>query len=107
MGAATVSLNMHVAAHHGVARIGLVGEVDLAAKPQLQAEIGSQVSDPTIERIVVDLSGVIFLDSAGIGALVGGKRFAADAGKHVQVIGALGQVADVLEIVGVAAFLAH
>jgi len=50
---------------------------------------------------------VSFLDSSGIGALVQCKRLAADAGKHIRVIGAAGQVADVLNLVGVTAFLAE
>ncbi len=102
-----MSFNMHVTSDHGVMRVVLLGDVDLSTKPQIQAEISSLVSDPSVERIIVDLSGVTFLDSSGIGTLVGCKRLAADAGTGVQVVGAAGQVAEVLDLVGVSAFLAQ
>ena len=51
-------------------------------------------------RLVIDLSGVPFLDSAGLGALIGGVRRAREAGGDVAVYGARPAVARLLQTTG-------
>ena len=51
--------------------IHVVGEVDMATGPQLRQEIDRHVSEGSV-HIVVDLQNVDFLDSTGLGILVGG-----------------------------------
>ncbi len=52
------------------------------------------------ERVLIDLSGVPFLDSAGLGALIGGVRRAREAGGDVAVYGARPAVARLLHTTG-------
>jgi anti-sigma B factor antagonist len=51
-------------------------------------------------RLLIDLSGVPFLDSAGLGALIGGVRRAREAGGDVAVYGARPAVARLLHTTG-------
>ncbi|MBW8824949.1 MAG: STAS domain-containing protein [Acidobacteria bacterium] len=51
-------------------------------------------------RVLIDLSGVPFLDSAGLGALIGGVRRAREAGGDVAVYGARPAVARLLHTTG-------
>ena len=53
--------------------IHVVGEVDMATGPQLRQEIVRHVSEGSV-HIVVDLQNVDFLDSTGLGILVGGVK---------------------------------
>ena len=52
-------------------------------------------------EVVVDLSGVTFLDSSGISALVKQRRLADEHGKLMRISGAGGTVRDVLRLTGV------
>src|SRR4051812_23630461 len=51
-------------------------------------------------RLLIDLSGVPFLDSAGLGALIGGVRRARESGGDVAVYGARPAVARLLHTTG-------
>ena len=56
--------------HEGdVAIVGAQGEVDVFTAPGLDAELDALVSGGN-PRLVVDLTGVAFLDSTGLGVLV-------------------------------------
>lgn len=52
------------------------------------------------QRLLIDLSGVPFLDSAGLGALIGGVRRSREAGGDVAVYGARPAVARLLHTTG-------
>lgn len=57
-----------------MAVVGLVGEIDVYTFPQVREELRQLVEDDQLEHLVVDLSGVEYLDSTGIGVLVGGLK---------------------------------
>lgn len=50
--------------------IRLVGDVDVAAAARLRDALARLITDPA-EKVLVDLSDVPFLDSTGLGVLVG------------------------------------
>jgi anti-anti-sigma factor len=84
----------------GIAQLRLAGELDL----QVRAELNRAIADAfTVGRtgVVVDLTGVTFLDSSGLGALVQGYQRAVRDGSGYRIRGAEGVVARVLEISGV------
>ena len=57
----------------GIAVLTVCGELDLSAAPQLQERL-LELADDGHRRIVVDLEGVEFIDSAGLGVLVRGFK---------------------------------
>lgn len=62
------------------------GELDVYTSPQLQDAL-MQAAEQGHRQVVVDLSGVGFIDSSGLGVLVGSKkRMAAQAGRLRLVI---------------------
>ena len=64
----------------GVAVISLGGEVDVYTSPRVKQEVVDLLNNGT-HKLVVDLSGVEYLDSTGLGVLVGGlKRVRAHEG---------------------------
>lgn len=59
-----------------------VGELDAYTVAQFREALGGLASTP---RLLIDLSAVPFMDSAGLGALIGGIRRAREAGGDVAV----------------------
>ena len=79
--------------------IRVKGELDMAATPTLTQAIVSAASTP---RICLDLSGVTFLDSSAIGALVASGREVGEAGSRLEIGPRSDIVTRVLEITGLA-----
>ena len=82
----------------GWSRITLVGEVDIAVADQVREAIVEN-SDSTV---VVDLSGLTFIDSSGIAALLIGRRQVEAGGNRLELRGAQESVRRIFEIVGLA-----
>jgi anti-sigma B factor antagonist len=59
-----------------------VGELDAYTVPQFREALAELASS---SRLLIDLSDVPFMDSAGLGALIGGIRRAREAGGEVTV----------------------
>jgi anti-sigma B factor antagonist len=66
-----VDLSVTSRSQGGRAVLSVVGEVDVYTAPRLRERIGDLVTGGE-HHLVVDLSGVDFLDSTGLGVLVGG-----------------------------------
>ena len=75
-----MDLGLQVEERGDVAVLAVSGEVDVATVPRLREQLHGLVASGT-PRIVVDLDAVDFLDSTGLGVLVGGlKRVRAHEG---------------------------
>lgn len=76
-----------IAAGRGRAVLRLTGEVDVYTAPQLRERVIELVDGGT-QHVLADLREVTFLDSTGLGALIGGlKRLRARDGSLTLVIG--------------------
>jgi anti-sigma B factor antagonist len=54
--------------------VAVRGDLDLDGGENLRAALREAMDEDPARRIVVDLEGVDFMDSAGIGVLVGGRE---------------------------------
>ncbi len=82
---------------HAILEVG--GEVDVYTAPKLREKLIELVSDGSY-HLVVDLEGVDFLDSTGLGVLVGGlKRLRSHDGELVLVC-TKNRILKVFEITG-------
>jgi anti-sigma B factor antagonist len=79
--------------------IRVKGELDMAATPGLTEAI---VGAKGCSRITLDLSGVTFLDSSAIGALVASGREVGESGARLEIGPRSDIVSRVLEITGLA-----
>lgn len=86
-------------------RLLVRGDVDLVSHEQLREALNIAVSATDKRPIEVDLSGVTFLDAAGVGIIVGGYNAALRQGLTLRVVGAAGIVRRVLAITGAASVL--
>lgn len=75
------------------------GDVDLSVTPRLRRAF-LEVDSAGHRQLEVDLQRVEFLDSAGIGVLIGALRRARRAGGNLVVTAMSAEVADVFELLG-------
>ncbi len=75
------------------------GEVDVATAPALR-ECLDRVVGLDEGAVVVDLRGVTFIDSTGLGVLIGAHRASSDAGRELRLVLAEPRILKVFEITG-------
>jgi anti-sigma B factor antagonist len=73
------------------------GKFNLVAAPPLKERIDDLVATGK-NHLVVDLAAVDFIDSSGLGALIGGLKAARQAGGDLRIAGAATQVQAVLKL---------
>jgi anti-anti-sigma factor len=58
----------------GVPLMEISGDIDLSTLPHLQRALESTLTKTNASRLVIDLRRVSFIDSSGVGALIGAKK---------------------------------
>jgi anti-sigma B factor antagonist len=81
-----------------VAVIAATGELDLSGAAALEAEIESLTADPDIGTVVLDLSGLEFMDSSGLRTIVLADMRAREAGRRFALVRGPETVHRVFEI---------
>ncbi len=76
------------------------GEIDMSITDALRRDVDRAMEQNKIINIVFDLTGVSFVDSSGLGVILGRYKKAAAAGGRVFLTGAGPQVRRVLELSG-------
>ena len=67
--------------------VSLCGEVDIASAPELREVLVDVLAETPATHLIVDLSGVGFIDSTGIGVIVGAhRRVTANGGRLTAVV---------------------
>jgi anti-anti-sigma factor len=99
----TETLSIHaLVAGHTTLVLTVYGELDLATSPQLLEAALKGLSISDVRDVVVDLSGVSFLDASGLTAMARACRALRDGGRGFKVRGATGIVAEILHLSGLA-----
>ena len=79
--------------------VSVGGEIDVATAPALRERMIDLISDGS-SRLVLDLDGVDFLDSTGLGVIVGALKRARGNGGDVRVACRTGHIRKVFELTG-------
>jgi anti-sigma B factor antagonist len=77
----------------------LTGEVDVYTAPRLKTRLGEEIEDGCT-HIVVDLAGVEFMDSSGLGSLVSGLRRIKERDGTIRLAAARDSIVKVFRITG-------
>lgn len=88
------------ASEHGVVVIRLHGDLDMATAGELRQAL-TRILGTAPGQLTIDLSGLEFVDSTGIGVLVGGLRRAEDQGCDFALRFPNGPVRKVLHLTGI------
>lgn len=79
-------MKVHTARSGGVLKIRLSGEMDEYSAPQARAVCDRFIEgNPTARQVIIDLGEVAFMDSAGIGFLIGRYKKARRNNMTLQV----------------------
>jgi anti-sigma B factor antagonist len=95
----TLTIDVTTATDGKTQLFGLGGTLDIATSPTLRAAL-LEAADRANHEIVVDLSQLEFLDSTGLGALIGAHKRAAEHGGSVRLVAHEGQILRLLRITG-------
>jgi anti-sigma B factor antagonist len=77
--------------------VHLAGEIDLRSVPELQSNLLELTRGP-LERVVLEMSGVSYIDSSGVGTLVVLKREIERQRARIVLVGLQPRVRSVFEI---------
>ena len=83
----------------GHPRVVVEGEVDVATAPALRDELYRLIEQGS-SRIVVDLAGMDFIDSTGLGVFVGALKRAREGGGTIELRGLQPSARKVFDITG-------
>ena len=97
-------LSISVREEDGTVHMALSGEVDFGNVAELRAAILRQANGEP-RNLVIDLSGVTFLDSMGLSVLIQGKRSVEGSGGQLAIVNAGDRVRHVLQLAGVDEYL--
>ena len=88
--------------------VAVQGELDVGGAAELRGVLLEAIEEHPGRPLVVDLEGVDFIDSAGLGVLLGGLKRAKDTGGDVLLVATGQNVVRVLELTGLTrAFAIH
>lgn len=63
----------------------LTGELDHCSAPSIRRELDALIADPGVKKLVLDLKQMSFMDSSGIGVILGRYRTLAQRGGTLSV----------------------
>ena len=86
--------------HAGFTAIAAKGRLNMVAAPELRNTVDEAIAAGH-RRIVVDLAETEFLDSSGLGALIGCLKSARQAGGDLRIANAGEQVLMVLKLTSI------
>jgi stage II sporulation protein AA (anti-sigma F factor antagonist) len=78
-----------------------VGEVDMAEEARFREAVLEPLHQQSVNRVVVDLGGLRFMDASGANVLIAAHREAMRRAKRFHIVNVCGLPRRVLEILGV------
>ena len=85
--------------------LALGGELDVVSAPELEQRLDEVLAEPH-DRVMLDLNGLSFVDSAGVSVLIKAKQRAASDGRTLVLRRPTEQLERVFALVGLANWLA-
>jgi anti-sigma B factor antagonist len=92
--------SLNAAVDEGRIEARLAGDLDMAAAFRLEPELDRLLAAPGVAALVLDLDGVEFVDSSGLGALLAVRDRATQIGADFRIARASASVQRILELTG-------
>lgn len=81
-------------------KILLTGEIDHHNAKQMREAIDAKVREERPEVLVLDFTNVEFMDSSGLGLIIGRYRLMQELSGRVEVVGANARIKSILKMAG-------
>ena len=81
--------------------VKVTGDLDLVVAKEFREKIDEQLEQQQKQNLIVDLSQVKFIDSSGLGAILGRYKIIQGMGGKMTIIGANPTVYRILDLSGV------
>ncbi len=94
-----MQLQIDVTQRHGYTILSPQGEIDFATGPQLKDAINERLIAGDV-NLVMDLQAVDFIESTGLGALIGGRRRAHALKGSLRLVCTAEQLLKIFRITG-------
>jgi|SRR3712207_3523808 len=79
--------------------VGLVGELDISCSEQLKSKLKGNLEEK-LSDINIDMSKLSYIDSTGVGVIVGIMKNLRSNGKDIKIINAKDNVRKIFSITG-------
>ncbi len=79
--------------------VAVTGELDVYTAPALEEALGDLVDAGSV-RVVVDLTGVSFMDSTGLGLLIKALKWTREHGGALHIVANTDRVLKVFKVTG-------
>lgn len=80
--------------------VRLSGELDHSAAADIRREVDALIDDSGTRRLIFDLDGLQFMDSSGIGLMIGRYKRMARRGGSVAVRGSNARIDKIFQMAG-------
>lgn len=76
------------------------GELDMVVTDEFRAKVERKLDEHPVRNLIINLQGVKFIDSSGLGVILGRYKRITTGGGKVAIVGAAPQVIKILELAG-------
>ncbi len=80
--------------------VKLEGEIDQSCAAEIRTDIDREIQLKNVRNLILDFAGVTFMDSSGIGVIIGRYKQIKARGGKTMIIRARPQVDKILELSG-------
>lgn len=81
--------------------VKLKGELDMLITEKLRQEIDSRLEDKRVNNLIINLEKVTFIDSSGLGVIIGRYKKIASRKGLMYIVGASPSVEKILKFSGI------
>ncbi len=95
-----MAMDVKISADNAVTTVYLSGELDHHNATPLRERVDTLITQRRPQKIVLDFGGITFMDSSGIGFVMGRYKLITSLGGTLQVIGATPRMEKVMRLAG-------
>lgn len=93
-------MQLQIEINHEKLYARLNGEFDMLVADKIRAELDKHLSTKQIRLLIFDLTHATFIDSSGVGVILGRYKILAETGGRVKIMGSSPPVTKILSLSG-------
>lgn len=94
------AVTCEISYHNGALRVNLIGEIDHHSARTVREEIDKELFFYRAKVVLMDLSGIDFMDSSGLGLILGRYTKVIELGGKLKLLNPSTNVMKILELAG-------